>query len=184
MTMRISISLAVFCFCLSFFAPTTVHAQNLTFQIEETTVKMGEEMCVDVMVSNFDLVGFQFTISWDSTVLKFSKVLDPKVPFFLQSTYQGFPDMFRVAWVNESVLSSIALPDNSPVFTLCFTPKKTGYSTLYFDQTPATPLHPEFINLEGLLEATLIDGNVTVVGCTPSTTILYIRFSYLILTSN
>lgn len=162
--MRLTIFL--FWLCFSFLFSTAAHTQELRFQIEETTAKMGEEMCVDIMASNFDLIGFQFTISWDSTILDFSKVIDPKLPFFLEASYQDFPDMLRIAWINENISSAVTLPNDSPVFTLCFIPKKTGTSTLYFDKTSATSLHPEFIKSDGTtLDATLVDGTVTVVGC-------------------
>ena len=153
----------------SFVAKNSLFAQDLSFRIEEETVKMGEEMCADVLVENFDLIGFQFTISWDSSIIDFTRVTDAQIPFFLQSSYQEFPDMFRVAWINENISSSVSLPDNSPVFTLCFSPKRSGVSSLYFDKTDATPLHPEFIDLAGVLEADLIDGGVTVLGCSATT---------------
>ncbi len=164
-TIRLSLLFTFLFFGSSLLVPHFVFAQDLSFRIEEETVKIGEEMCADVLVQNFNLIGFQFTISWDSTVLDFTRVINANVPFFLQSSYQDFPDMFRVAWINENITSTFRLPDNSSVFTLCFTPKKTGSSRLFFDESEATPLHPEFIDLEGLLNADLIDGGVTVLGC-------------------
>ena len=159
-----------FCFFSSILLANPANPDQLSFIIGTESAQMGEEMCVEVMACNFDLIGFQFTISWNEDIVDFSRVEQANVPFFLPSIYQEFEGMFRVAWINENITSSVTLPDSSAVFTLCFTPKRPGTSALIFDRTTDTPLHPEFIGLDGAEDAVLIPGTITVLGCTATTT--------------
>ncbi len=167
---RFFLASAIFCFFSTILLANPANPDQLSFIIGTESAKMGEEMCVEVMTCNFDLIGFQFTISWDEDIVGFSRVEKPNIPFFLQSSYQEFDGMFRVAWINENITAPVALPDSSAVFTLCFTPKRPGRSALIFDRGTQTPLHPEFIGLNGAEDAVLVSGAITVLGCSATTT--------------
>ncbi len=160
----------IFCFFSTTLLANSANPDQLSFIIGTESAKMGEEMCVEVMACNFDLIGFQFTISWNEDIVGFSRVEKPNIPYFLQSSYQEFEGMFRVAWINENLTAPVALPDSSAVFTLCFTPKRPGTSALVFDSSVQTPLHPEFIGLDGAEAAVLVPGAITVLGCSTTAT--------------
>jgi len=68
--------------------------------------------------------------------------------------------MFRVAWFTENITTPVSLPDSSSVFKICFMPIQPGKTDLYFDRSTATPLHPEFIDIAGELDANLIPGSI------------------------
>ena len=83
----------------------------------------GDIVCVPVNVNNFDSVlGFQFSMNWDPTVLMYSSTGNYGLPglaagqFGTQGTNNG---VLTFAWIDNST-QGISLLDGSTIFEACF----------------------------------------------------------------
>lgn len=102
-------------------------SDNLLLDIGEATAAVGEEVCLPVTVENFDIVVANFSINWDSTLLKFKDIkdLNPAISFFfnldtfavLDRVNQGQLGIFVYdSWFSDP----IHIPDGASLFSLCF----------------------------------------------------------------
>lgn len=98
--------------------------QALTLRMGEVSVAKGDVACLPVVAQNFkNLIGFQYTIQWDSTQLAYHSIRNFKLPGYGPA---NFGDRFTsrgylsTLWT-EAALQGTSLPDNSPLFELCLT---------------------------------------------------------------
>jgi len=104
----------------------------------------GDIVCVPINVNNFnDILGFQFSMNWDPTVLMFNRTDNFGLPglsasqFGTQGTNNG---QLTFAWIDNSS-QGVTLLDGSTVFDVCFEVIGAGgsSSSITIDNTP-TPI--------------------------------------------
>lgn len=116
---------------ISIFQSTSIQAQTdpscdqiVTFSIGDLVGEVGDEVCIPFTVSNFQrIVSFQFSMSFDPTVLEFVQALDPNnlntfdiTNIISLNAAQGY---LRVLWFQANVQPE-TLPDGTEIFSLCF----------------------------------------------------------------
>lgn len=112
------ISLAVFLFYLP------AQSQKVTFFSENDTISFGQSSyTASIKVADFkSIVGAQFTLTWDSTVLAYSDVTDFGFDLSYDDNFgrdQASSGILRFAWFNAS-LAGINLPDSATLFSVDF----------------------------------------------------------------
>jgi gliding motility-associated-like protein len=103
-------------------------SQNLTFTFSKVEIDPIQNAAVDVTCSNFnDVVGFQYTMTWDSTKFKFISITDKTntiagvdvgEPGSGPAIKQG---VITVTW-NSSTGNGLTVPNNTKLFTLNLRP--------------------------------------------------------------
>ncbi|MCB9082662.1 MAG: gliding motility-associated C-terminal domain-containing protein [Lewinellaceae bacterium] len=98
----------------------------LSLYTEFATADPGEVVCVDVSSTGLDsLVGLQFTMTWDSTVLAFEDVRVGTALDNLSESSFGIPASTRIKDALTFTWSSFGGPaavrDSVPLFNVCFT---------------------------------------------------------------
>lgn len=92
---------------------------DVYFMMDDVTASANDVITVPVKVKDFNLVtGYQFTVSWDPTVLEFQTVNNTSLSsyFGTQNTANG---KLSVQW-NDNSTSAISLADNADLFNLQF----------------------------------------------------------------
>lgn len=112
--------------CGHSFTINMLPCSGMEIMAESNVVRPGEEVCVDVLVNNFtDILSMQFTIEFDTTVLRFERaeLTNPPLPSLNTSANFGRPSINVVtfSWDNTGQLMGVTLPDGSAIFRLCFT---------------------------------------------------------------
>ncbi|MCC6283509.1 MAG: gliding motility-associated C-terminal domain-containing protein [Saprospiraceae bacterium] len=104
---------------------------SLTFIVEKDSVPTGTQTCVDVKVQNFlDVVAMQFGLTYDPTKLQFQNISLGANPLSLQATVSG-PNFvatptiaagtIRFIWDDSTAPFGVTVPDNTTIFSACFT---------------------------------------------------------------
>ncbi len=98
----------------------------VVFNIERARGLPGEQVCVDIMPENFiDVVGFQFDIEFDPSVLQFDNAsnLHPNLSAasFAFSGPPTLPAGTARFLYSDLTLSGADIPSNEAVFSICFT---------------------------------------------------------------
>ncbi|NRA50334.1 MAG: hypothetical protein HRU12_14475, partial [Phaeodactylibacter sp.] len=104
---------------------------DVTLDLTNTTIDVGQTGCVDVRVSDFDNIGnLQLTINYNSTLLDFSSVTGISLPGLQASDFNtSTPGVITVNWSNGS---GVTEPDGTTIFELCFTGSAAGTASLSF----------------------------------------------------
>ncbi len=146
---------------------THINAQSqaVTFKTEKKTAKVGETVCFNFSASGFNqLLSMQYTIKWDPKVLVFKEVKNFRLPFLTKDNF-GFTrignGLIPAVWIDNN-LKGVDLPENVPMYQMCFTVKGGAGSTtsVGFAQSP-TPF--ESINrLEKPVKISVVNGSITV----------------------
>ncbi len=96
--------------------------QALVLRMGEATVSKGEVACLPVVSQDFrNLIGFQFTMRWDSTQLEFQQVRNFGLPSYGAT---NFGDRFASSgylstlWT-EATLEGKNIPDGTTLFEVC-----------------------------------------------------------------
>ncbi len=141
---------------------------DLTLNIASANIEVGEEVCLDVTVTNFtDIIGAQFTITYDPAVLQFESVGGLSLPglslgqFGLPTSNPPGPGVITLSWTDPN-LTGVTLPDGTAIFHICFTGLSSGTSSVEFSNVP-TPIEFTDVDEENVTPA-LNDGTVTVEG--------------------
>ncbi|MEM6395304.1 MAG: hypothetical protein AAF741_03085 [Bacteroidota bacterium] len=124
------------------------NAPSVTLRVGQGEVAKGEMICLPFEVTDFkNMLGFQYTIRFDSTKFKYEKVENFGLPGY------GPPD-FGTRFESRGVLSSLwsdpnlkprTLPDGSKLFDLCLTAiGKAGDKSVVMLSNGPTPF--EFID--------------------------------------
>lgn len=158
-------------FCASYAA-----AQTVTFSMDDVTANRGQQICVPVKVSGFTLIaGFQFSINYDPSALKFDSVTNIMLPGMEANVSNfGFPGVemvpigkMAVLW-DEKTFAGLTLPNNSKIFEVCFTVLNSANSTkIEFSNSPT--VQDVFNAAAQTLTFASKNSNVTVNGSTVST---------------
>lgn len=139
---------------------------SITLEAEKKTGSVGNEVCVGIMVSNFQkILSTQYTLKWDPTILNFAQVRGFNLPLM---TTQNFglvhkdKGLLPCVWIDNS-LRGVNLTDGAKIYEICFIPKSGSLgktSPIEFTETP-TPF--ESVNLdERVLTIVPQSGSVTV----------------------
>lgn len=102
---------------------TITETPNFGFDIESINGIIGTQVCVDVTVSNFnDVFAMQYGIEFDPTVLEYIEVnpiLANLPPTITASPSNVVTNVIPITWQDDTN-SAITLPDNTPIFEVCF----------------------------------------------------------------
>lgn len=142
---------------------TNADAQVTIFGAHENP-DPGETVSVDILVRNFDqIVGMQFTMEWDSTVLSYLGVSGFRLNDFNSSNFgTSFisSGKLAMAWFDEN-LNGVTLDDSTSVFSLKFEVIGMDGDATPIDFTGSIAAI-EIGDINGVLEAELIPGAVLV----------------------
>ncbi|HNW71298.1 MAG TPA: cohesin domain-containing protein, partial [Bacteroidales bacterium] len=93
--------------------------ETLTFSTEDKQVVYGEIVEVPVTVKDFNIIsGFQFTISWDATVLEFMEVNNVSLNMDY-GTLQTANGKLTVLWATDN-LNGLNINDGQAIFVMKF----------------------------------------------------------------
>lgn len=98
-------------------------SRAMTLRMGRAEVDRGGVACLPVAVSEFqDIVGFQFTMGWDTTQLAYQKVRSYGLPGYGPN---NFGDRFTQRGVlstlwSENTLKGASLPNGTTIFEVCF----------------------------------------------------------------
>lgn len=104
---------------------------SLTFTADKDSVPTGAQACVDVKVKNFtDIVAIQFGMTYDPTKLQFQNISAGANPLGVQTGVSG-PNFvapptiaagtIRFIWDDSTAPFGVTVPDNTAIFSVCFT---------------------------------------------------------------
>lgn len=130
-----------------------------------TADNTGETVCVPVTVANFDqIVGAQFTITYDPSLLEFENVQNLGLPGLTPgANFNGsMPGILSFQWLDLS-LNGVTLPNGSVLFEMCYTVLANDGSCANFDFSDM-PVAIEFIDVNGQVipDFNLIPGSICV----------------------
>lgn len=118
-------------------------SRALVLRMGEATVAKGEIACLPVAAQDFsNLIGFQFTMQWDSTQLEFQRVRNFGLPGYGTA---NFGDRFASSgylstlWT-EAALQGQNIPNGTVLFEVCLknTAPSGTKSTVRFTDGPTT----------------------------------------------
>jgi hypothetical protein len=111
----------------------------LSISPEQSNIQQGESTCVDVVVGNFeDILSMQFSMDWDASLVNFNEVTNFNLPGLNASSFGEPNNQLTVSWYDPD-LSGESLPDNTPIFTLCYTALNTaGTATVEITGLPTS----------------------------------------------
>ncbi|HRI59274.1 MAG TPA: cohesin domain-containing protein, partial [Saprospiraceae bacterium] len=100
---------------------------NIVVALPDTIAPPGSNICVPVLVENFQVIGASFSLQWDPTILQYNGVQNPNTSIGTfnasnlntQETAQG---NLGVIVYNQDVLGKVIdIPDGGSLLELCFT---------------------------------------------------------------
>ncbi|MCB0595599.1 MAG: gliding motility-associated C-terminal domain-containing protein [Lewinellaceae bacterium] len=146
---------------------------DFKLSIEDKTVNSGDDFCLKVTTENFtDVVGFAFTLNYNSSMLQFTQVtnLNPNIQGFSVDAHFGTPSnglspgFITVNYFNLS-LAGADLPNGAVLFELCFKAIGSGATQINFTsditQIEISDSNQEIIDFNG------DPGNVSISGGPP-----------------
>ncbi len=110
---------------------------DLILSVGSATVMEGETFCLPVTVEGIlDLVGMQFSITYDAAVVGFTQVTGFGLPGLGPQNF-GFvaPGILSFSW-DDNDFSGESLPDGTTLFELCFTALAPGATTVEIGGQP------------------------------------------------
>jgi gliding motility-associated-like protein len=155
----------------------TLPQNDVEIVLGQAEVSPGQTVCVPITVNNFNnVIGFQFAITWDPTIIRFNQYNLPNPPPIdnMVVNANGPNGEFRVIWDNPNAVS---LPDGTVLFELCFeaigNPGDSSYLTI-----TNRPIPYEIIANDVVANTNIVGGgikiripvNLTVYGRSCSTT--------------
>jgi len=136
---------------------------GLTVRASQETVNPGQDVCVDISVSNFvDLEGLQYTLEWDPNVIRFDTLMltgnleDLNESSF--STANVDDGLLLLSWNDISAPVGVTLPNGTVIYQVCFETIGSEGQSSPIDFTGQT----EAITSEGLIEFNGIPGRVDI----------------------
>lgn len=97
--------------------------QAVVLKMGKATVSKGETACLPVVAQEFkNLIGFQFTMRWDTTQLEFQKVRNFGLPGYGPTNFgDRFADRgyLSTLWT-EAALQGKTIPNGTSIFEVCF----------------------------------------------------------------
>jgi len=140
---------------------------------------INSEVCVDFSTNNFDdIVGMQYTLQWDPSVLAYNRV-EAEIPEFSSTFNAPGNDRLRYSWTNPPGVG-LTLPDETVIYRVCFDivgdcEDSTPLSFIGETGRPIEITDGSFMSLPDS-EVMMIDGRVEIIcGINLSTTINNVR---------
>ncbi|MEM9848884.1 MAG: cohesin domain-containing protein, partial [Bacteroidota bacterium] len=109
-----------------FDAEITVEGTPVTITASQVVANPEEVVCISITAEEFsDVEGVQYSLVWDTTILKFQNIdnINPDFPFLstsaintMNATDEGF---IIFSWFTSSG-GGVSVPDNTPMFDVCF----------------------------------------------------------------
>lgn len=102
-------------------------ADNIIVSLPDTIAPPGSQICVPMLVDNFQVIGASFSLQWDPTILQYNGVQNPSdsigtfnaTNLNTQETGQG---NLGLIIYNQDVLGKVIdVPDGGTLLELCFT---------------------------------------------------------------
>ena len=165
-----TLSLLVFTFCWT--------QAQIQLRASDATGEKGQVINVNIIISGFsEILGMQFSINWDTTVLAFKEVsnLTEKLPQFTDEEI-GLAEVesgaIRVVWIDNSV-NGVSLEDSTLLFTLKF--ELIGaYGTTSAIGFSGEPIAIEFIDTTGIArtDVALVEGLINILDNSTATLFL------------
>jgi len=154
---------------LSALSPGGAEAQGVTFALGDYTNHTGGTVTAAVTVTNFvNVLGAQFTLQWDPTVLSYQSVgnFNSGVTGLAAGDFgtPGSSGDLTLSWDSTSG-SGVTVPDGTVIFTVSFLVigSPGSSSTLALPNTPTTPTPPQaFDGNFNLLTFIAVNGQVQV----------------------
>lgn len=94
----------------------------VTFNFPLQNVAPGEQVCLPVIVEDFNMVGsMQYSVTWDETVLEFLNIQNPNPALtdLNNSINQADNSTLLVSWFDAGT-AGVTLGDGSTLFEMCF----------------------------------------------------------------
>ncbi len=115
-----------------------VHLQaQVTLSTTSHQVERGDIFAVDVKAKGFaGLISMQYTIKWDSTVLRLLSIGDYKLEYLDDDKFGAFSDALTFAWIDQSTMG-INMDDDATLYTIQFEAITDAGSTIFeFTDSP------------------------------------------------
>ncbi|MEN0004312.1 MAG: cohesin domain-containing protein, partial [Bacteroidota bacterium] len=138
----------------------------VTINVPDVSVEPNQEVCLSVQADNFfDVVGAQFTITFDPTLVEYTGVVPLTLSTVTDNNFGTSSDNLAngtlpFSWYDPS-LSGVSLPTGSTLFDVCFTAiANGGTSVIGIESDPVTV---EFVK-QGLsvLPYLVNDGSISI----------------------
>lgn len=102
-------------------------SDDLQILFSDATVTMGDEVCVDVSVNNFDnIVGLEFSMEYDPALLEYKEVRNLNLDQLSESSF-GPPGeganpigSLKLSWLDQNI-QGVSVPDGTVIMQVCFT---------------------------------------------------------------
>ncbi|MBK8734744.1 MAG: gliding motility-associated C-terminal domain-containing protein [Saprospiraceae bacterium] len=146
--------------------------ETLKLYYRDTFANEGGELCVPILVDGFTCMeSFQFALRFDTTLLKFKAINDPKITPFGNSNVNVVGNNLNIIWDNSTAPRQ-TLATGTHMFLVCFDVigKCTVNTKLSF-----LPLQSalEFSNCNGMLAINKVEGNIEIrCGVAPTTCVI------------
>ncbi len=102
----------------------SIGVDPLTINISSASGNPGEVVCVDLSVADFvSIVGMQFSVQWDTTLLAFESVSTLNLSGFTNANISAdsLYGNIAVSWISQDLANGNTLPDGTQIIQLCFT---------------------------------------------------------------
>jgi gliding motility-associated-like protein len=108
--------------------------------IQDVNAQQGSQVCLNVSTQEFtDILGMQFSINYDPSILQFVSVGSFNLPGLDQNLFglppNTPPGTITLSWFDNS-LNGVTLPDGSVIFNICFNVIGNTTTTVSFSNTP------------------------------------------------
>ncbi len=138
----------------------------VTIQLADVTTTCGGQICLDATVGNFnDLISFQYSLNWDTTVLTNVSTQNYTLEGLNNSAFFTPQNgMMRVSWFDTQV-RGVSAADDQVIFQICFDVISNGATTTTV-QFSNSPIPIEVIDKESNEVTTnFVDGEVSITNC-------------------
>jgi hypothetical protein len=145
-------------------AKSAIAQNTVNLKINPVTVNKGQIFEVPVLVSGFtNVTSFSFTISWDTTILKFIETtnLSTNLPLPSSALYPlVVKGSLWAVWLTPDAAKT--LPINSSLFSMKFKALESGSSTVKFISDPAEIAFVDNSPQQQFYPYTATDGQITI----------------------
>ncbi len=122
---------------------STCSDETIILESAGGTYGVGQEFCVDITVRDFNnIVGFNFSLNWDTAVLDFTRLEYYNNTTFLDGSSIGindeYPGFINILYLDFGLVPT-DLDDGSILFAICFTGKREGNAMVKFVNDPQFP---------------------------------------------
>ncbi|MCC6458828.1 MAG: gliding motility-associated C-terminal domain-containing protein [Saprospiraceae bacterium] len=123
----------------------------VTFTADKDTVAQGQVACVEVKVKNFtDVISMQLGMTYDATKVQFKEFQFGTNPLSLSNANfnPNIPGEIKFTWFDPNAVG-VDLPDNTTIYSVCFTATGAPGSQSPFNFTSLTGFAVEIVKEPG-----------------------------------